>query len=235
MSDPTANAVQSERRRRLAAARVVELLLILLGVRFVVGGDDSTASALVVLLLWDLLAAAYLTAGLVSARRHYSRPSTGLPLPASTFTSGASRLNRTLQSYRFKTLFTVTASLTGLTAAATVVINRDDDRLGGVITAAGVAGILLAWALLHAAYAQLYSALYFAPTPSGGGLQFPETVEPTQVEFLYFAFTLGTSFAASDVTVTGREFRWRVTVHSVVSFFYNAIVLALAINILISL
>jgi uncharacterized membrane protein len=51
-------------------------------------------------------------------------------------------------------------------------------------------------------------------------------------DFLYFSFTLGTSFAASDVTVTSQAMRWHVMVHSILSFFYNTVVLAVAFGIL---
>ena len=47
-----------------------------------------------------------------------------------------------------------------------------------------------------------------------------------------FSFTLGTSFAASDVTVTSRTMRWHVMMHSILSFFYNTVVLAVAFGIL---
>jgi uncharacterized membrane protein len=62
-------------------------------------------------------------------------------------------------------------------------------------------------------------------------LHFPEALKsPAYLDFLYFAFTIAVSFAVSDVIVTRREVRWQVTVHSVVSFFYNAAVIALAIG-----
>ena len=42
----------------------------------------------------------------------------------------------------------------------------------------------------------------------------------------------GCAFATSDVTVTARRLRWTVTVHSVLAFFYNAVVMAVAFKIL---
>jgi uncharacterized membrane protein len=40
------------------------------------------------------------------------------------------------------------------------------------------------------------------------------------------------SFASSDVEVHGRALRWHVLVHSVISFFYNAVVLAVAVSVI---
>ena len=37
---------------------------------------------------------------------------------------------------------------------------------------------------------------------------------PGRIDFLYFAFTIAVSFAVSDVTVTRRDVRWQVTIHS---------------------
>ena len=55
---------------------------------------------------------------------------------------------------------------------------------------------------------------------------------PTATDFLYFSFSVGTSFAVSDVNVASQAMRWHVMVHSVLSFFYNAVVLAAAIGFL---
>ena len=43
---------------------------------------------------------------------------------------------------------------------------------------------------------------------------------------------LGLAFATSDATVTSRRLRWTMTVHSMLSFFYNAIVMAIAFKII---
>ncbi len=215
------------RRHVQGTVRLVEIALIGLGIWFVLGDERRTAS-LDVLVAWDLAAGGYLAVGFVSAMRHRGDLQTARP-PAPT-----SWVDRVLYSHRFNSLFVLVASAIGLAAATAVVVNRHDGKLGNAVTAAGIVAIMLAWMLLHVGYAQLYAALYFRPGPAGGGLEFPATRDPGQVEFLYFSFTMGTTFAASDVTITGRDLRWRVTMHSIISFFYNAVVLALAINILIT-
>ncbi|WP_226338345.1 DUF1345 domain-containing protein [Arthrobacter sp. UM1] len=60
----------------------------------------------------------------------------------------------------------------------------------------------------------------------------PARPAPTGADFLYFAMTLGSSFATSDVTVTTTRMRWHGLVHSALSFFYNAVVLAVGFRIL---
>ena len=56
--------------------------------------------------------------------------------------------------------------------------------------------------------------------------------EPTLSDFLYLAFTVGTSFAVSGATIASREVRRVVLVHSVTSFFYNALLIAIAIQVI---
>ena len=92
----------------------------------------------------------------------------------------------------------------------------------------GVVAMIMSWMLLQAGYARRYAAIYRA----AGGLTFPETEFPTPVDFLYFAVTIGTAFSVSDVLVTTARMRWHVMVHSAVSFFYNAAVVAFALSLI---
>lgn len=96
-----------------------------------------------------------------------------------------------------------------------------------------VAGVVTAWLLLHTAFALYYAHLYYRErTP--GGLDFPGREEPDPVDFAYFAFTVGISFAASDVGITARRIRRVTLFHGVLSFFYNTAILALVINIVLT-
>ena len=147
------------------------------------------------------------------------------------------RRTRYVAERRFAFLLAFVGSVSGLTAAALVVVNRAapaDDEVGNPFKVFGVAAVVLSWALLHAGYARWYEQLYRRPAPLGGGVVFPECPEPTRVEFLYLAFTLGATFAVSDVTVVQRSWRWRMLVHGTLSFFYNAAVLAVAIGAVLS-
>lgn len=63
-----------------------------------------------------------------------------------------------------------------------------------------------------------------------GGLDFPGTDHPDLTEFLYFSFTIGTSFAVSDVDVRTAPMRRRVMVHSVIGFLFNAALPAVAVD-----
>lgn len=45
-----------------------------------------------------------------------------------------------------------------------------------------------------------------------------------------FMILIGTTFATTDVTVTGRRDRWRVMMHSVLTLFFNSSILVLAVS-----
>jgi len=62
-------------------------------------------------------------------------------------------------------------------------------------------------------------------------LQFPGTEHPQYSDFFYFACIIGTSAQTADVSFTDSSLRRVGLVHCVQVFFFNTVVLALAINI----
>ena len=93
--------------------------------------------------------------------------------------------------------------------------------------------ILSAWTFIQVLFAIHYAGVYFAALVDGGrgGLEFPGKPEPQWGEFVYQAFTVGCTFASSDVNVASSRMRRICVVQGVVAFFFNTIILALAINI----
>jgi uncharacterized membrane protein len=218
-----------------AASRIAEAGLIALGVGFVFL-SETAGSDLAYLIGWDLLAVGYLSVGFVVVRRRRRRPDVVRP--------GGGLGRQLLTGARLSFGFTIAASLVGMTSADSVLFNGKDATYGQLIRFFGGIAIVAAWLLLHTGYARFYARRYYgqearegtADPASGPGagrsLEFPRCVAPMATDFLYFSFTLGTSFAVSDVNVTSQAMRWHVMVHSVISFFYNAVVLAVAIGIL---
>ena len=88
---------------------------------------------------------------------------------------------------------------------------------------------ILGGSLLHLGYARHYERLDHLHGPA---ITFPGTSDPAPTDYVYFAMTVGTAFAASDVPVTARRLRWTVAVHSALTFFCNAVVMAVAFKIL---
>ncbi len=95
----------------------------------------------------------------------------------------------------------------------------------------GLGSVPLGWAMLHTVIAFHYAHLYYRPDADGeGGLQFPSQAEPGAWDFLYFAFTIGMTAQVSDVVATSGDMRRTILLHAVGSFFYNTVILALAVN-----
>lgn len=107
--------------------------------------------------------------------------------------------------------------------------------------AASMASVLLGWFTVQAMAALHYAYEYYlAPESSGdggvvGGLGFRGQELPDGFDFMYFSYTVGTSVATSDTTVESHQMRRMVAVHLVFSHLFNTIILAAAVNVLLSL
>ena len=93
--------------------------------------------------------------------------------------------------------------------------------------------ILLSWAFTHTIFALHYAHEYYDENDGkGGGMEFPgKEAEPDYWDFMYFSFVIGMCAQVSDVTVSCKPIRRTVFGHSVVSFIFNAALLALTVNI----
>jgi uncharacterized membrane protein len=98
------------------------------------------------------------------------------------------------------------------------------------------------WLLLPFEFALTYASRYFVAGAVPGGLDFPGADEhadddtaPGYSDFLYFSLTIAATAQTSDVNITTPAMRRLVAFHALVSFAFNTMVLALAINIAASL
>lgn len=94
-----------------------------------------------------------------------------------------------------------------------------------------ILAVAASWCLTQAGYTLRYAHLYYDDRHEGvGGLEFTGGGRPAYLDFAYFAFTIGMCFQVSDVAVSSREIRRAVLGHSLLSFVYNTVILATAIN-----
>jgi len=94
--------------------------------------------------------------------------------------------------------------------------------------------IVLSWAFTHTMFALHYAHEYYDEKGGqGGGMEFPggEDDKPDYWDFLYFSFVIGMCAQVSDVTVSCKPIRRTVFAHSIISFIFNAALLALTVNI----
>jgi uncharacterized membrane protein len=101
------------------------------------------------------------------------------------------------------------------------------------------ATLLLSWLTTHTIFAYRYAHEYYETDRATGqiigGLTFPEDATPDYWDFFYFALVLGMTFQVSDVQITRRSLRRLAAAHGLLGFLYNAVVLALTVNIAASL
>jgi uncharacterized membrane protein len=103
--------------------------------------------------------------------------------------------------------------------------------------AASLIAVVCSWMLVHTVFGLRYAHTYYGdpdgpegPIPHAGGLEFPGDREPDYVDFAYFSFVIGMTFQVSDVVITSRDFRKLALVHGMLSFGFNTVILALALN-----
>jgi len=90
------------------------------------------------------------------------------------------------------------------------------------------------WSLMHSSYALHYAHLHhIGGGAASKGLAFPGDDEPCGIDFAYFSFTVGMCFQTSDVSIETSRLRSAVLGHSVLSFVYNTLVIALTINLMV--
>ncbi len=102
-----------------------------------------------------------------------------------------------------------------------------------------MAALGASWLFIQALFAFHYAHRYYQEEqrnePDGPGLLFPGKLDPDYFDFLYYAHVVGMTSQVSDVQVTSREMRRITLVHSLLSFGFNMLVLALGINVVAGL
>lgn len=106
----------------------------------------------------------------------------------------------------------------------------------GLQYAVSLLGVALSWLLLHTVFTLRYAHLYYWEAQGDrtpGGLDFPENdPQPAYPDFAYFAFVIGMTFQVSDITITSPRIRKVVLLHSLLSFVFNTLIVALTVSIL---
>ena len=105
--------------------------------------------------------------------------------------------------------------------------------------------IPLGWFTIHAMAALHYAHVYWKDGDEidektknkmpVGGLDFPGGKRPEGWDFLYFATVIGMTAQTADTAITTSQMRKIVLVHSVLTFFFNTVIVAAAVNLAVSL
>ena len=130
------------------------------------------------------------------------------------------------------------ATLAGLIAVIILIITKAENKDGSAFKIPiAVAGMFLSWLLIHTTFTLRYAHIFYGnhrekPEINAGGLEFPKEDKPDYLDFAYFSFNVGMTFQVSDVVVTSKRLRKLVLLHSLISFIFATIMIALTINLI---
>ena len=123
----------------------------------------------------------------------------------------------------------LSAAIASLGAVAVDLASTPTDEVpvGAAVLATGA--VALSWAFVHVLLAHHYMHEYWLK--GGRGLVFPGEERPGTSDFLYLALTVGMTCQVSDVTTDSAAMRRLVLLHGLVSFLFNAVIVAAAVNV----
>lgn len=136
-------------------------------------------------------------------------------------------------------LLLVLLTATLVCVAAITVLIQQSKGLSGLGRALhiglAVVALGLSWLFIQTIFSFRYAHRYYQEEknrePDGPSLQFPGGLDPDYFDFLYYSHVVGMTSQVSDVQVTSREMRRLTLVHSVLSFAFNMLIVALSINV----
>lgn len=100
----------------------------------------------------------------------------------------------------------------------------------------GIGSVIVSWFAVHTVFTLRYARLYYAGAQGGiGGIGFNQPEAPAYVDFAYVAFTIGMAYQVSDTDLQTRKLRVTALQHSLLSYLLGAVILAMTINLIVSL
>jgi uncharacterized membrane protein len=117
-----------------------------------------------------------------------------------------------------------------------------DKEQAGAAAVLALATVALSWTFVHAIFAFHYAHEFYAPATRGkvkagdrGGLVFPGGQDPDYWDFVHFSTIIGVAQQTADIQISNRSLRRTATVHSVTAFLFNTVIVALTVNMAVSL
>ena len=127
----------------------------------------------------------------------------------------------------------------GVSCSSIIAILHQTHGQLSLVLVLALAGAPLAWFTLHVVAAFHYANLFYRRRPPDRRhclpLLFPGDHEPIPWDFVYFAFVVGMTAQVSDVQVADFKLRRATLGHGVVSFFFNTVLIAMAVNAVVTL
>ena len=142
-------------------------------------------------------------------------------------------------------IFAVTLVVVGVATFSLFQLINQKDSANPIELGFALLSIPLGWFTIHAMAALHYAHVYWmdgdavdAETKKKipvGGLLFPGDKRPEGWDFLYFSTIIGMTAQTADTNISTTHMRRVVLVHSILSFFFNTVIVAAAVNLAVSL
>ncbi len=142
-------------------------------------------------------------------------------------------------------IFAVTLVVVGVAIVSLFQVINQQDTDHPIELAFALMSIPLGWFTIHAMAALHYAHVYWmdgdeidAKTKKKipvGGLLFPGDKRPEGWDFLYFSTVIGMTAQTADTNISTTHMRQIVLVHSILSFFFNTVIVAAAVNLVVTL
>jgi uncharacterized membrane protein len=141
-------------------------------------------------------------------------------------------------------IFLITLGAVAVATVSLFLTINAQDKPAPLDYALSLSAVPLGWLAIHMMAAIHYAHMYWQPDERADdkgkprmhqGLDFPGTKEPRGIDFVYFSYVVGMTAQTSDVAVTTSTMRRINIVHAIVSFFFNTVLVAAAVNLVVSL
>ncbi len=95
--------------------------------------------------------------------------------------------------------------------------------------------VVASWLVVQLVFTLHYAHEYYGLDPDDGdrdaaGIEFPGDTAPDYWDFFYFSVVIGVACATADANIKSKGLRRLATVHCLVAFVFNTLIVALTIN-----
>jgi uncharacterized membrane protein len=129
----------------------------------------------------------------------------------------------------------LTACVASIAAVAAVLVGSKSAHGSQtvVLAALGLFTVAISWLAVHTIFTLHYALLYYSEPE--GGVDFHCDERPCYRDFAYIGLTVGATFQVSDTDLLTTAFRTTVLRHTLLSYLFGAIILAVTVNLIASL
>ncbi|WP_257614001.1 DUF1345 domain-containing protein [Arthrobacter sp. 31Y] len=133
------------------------------------------------------------------------------------------------------------ANLASLAAVAAVIVDSHTQGTGARLSSAALAlaCVGLSWMLVQTLFTLRYAELYYSQDGRAGGevggINFNQDRPPQYTDFAYLATSLGMTYQVSDTNLGNHTIRLEAMKHSLLSYLFGTVILAVTINLVIGL